>query len=65
MGVDRIIFYSVSCNKCKAPIEDWEGEIGRLTQNNRKLAENIARKVGFKQVSANKWLCPNCVNIEE
>lgn len=48
MGVDRIVFYSVSCDKCKASMEDWEGEIGRLTQNNRKLAENIAREIGFK-----------------
>lgn len=59
MGVERVVFYSVCCNECKASIEDWEGEICRLTQNNRRLAEQIARKIGFEQISKNKWLCPN------
>lgn len=61
MGLERVTFYTIRCNKCSSLLEDWTGEIGRLTKDNRKLAEELAEEQGFKKISANTWICPNCI----
>lgn len=60
MGVKRMIYYTVKCNKCGTLLEDYVGDI---PARKRSAAETIARNEGFIQVSANKWLCPDCAKM--
>ena len=41
MAVERVIFYSVRCDKCNSLLEDYAGELARRTHK-RALAENEA-----------------------
>lgn len=59
MPVERNVFYSVCCDKCHCLLEDYTGELARVTWN-KGIAENIARENGFVQISPRKWLCPEC-----
>lgn len=59
MGIVKVSFYSVECNHCKCLLEDYTGELARVTQK-RKLAEIIAKENGFVQTGKNTWFCPNC-----
>lgn len=59
MAVERVIFYSVRCDKCNNLLEDYTGELARRTHK-RALAENEAKLNGFIQISPRKWLCPEC-----
>lgn len=59
MAVERVIFYSVRCDKCNSLLEDYTGELARRTHK-RALAENKAKLNGFIQISPRKWLCPEC-----
>lgn len=61
MGIERVVFYTIRCNRCNWTLEDFIGEVCRTTENNRPLAERLARKNGFLQITANRWICPNCV----
>lgn len=61
MGVEISSFYTVRCNKCKCLLEDYTGDLGRLTTK-RYMAEELAVENGFTRIGKNTWLCPNCKN---
>ncbi len=64
MGVVKVTFYSVECNRCKCLLEDYSGELARLTYD-RKIAERTAEEYGFLRIGKNTWLCPECRRIEK
>lgn len=57
MAVEREVFYSVRCDGCRCLLEDYTGELARLTYA-RKIAEDLAEQNGFVQISPKKWYCP-------
>ncbi len=59
MAVEREVFYSVRCDLCRCLLEDYTGELARLTYA-RKIAEDLAEQNGFVQISPKKWYCPEC-----
>ncbi len=72
MAIEKEVFYSVRCDRCYRRLEDYTGEIARLTYA-RKIAKQIAKQSGFVQISqrawiwgfiqigiSKKWLCPEC-----
>lgn len=59
MALEKMIFYTVRCDACKCLLEDYTGELARITYT-RGNAENMAKQNGFIQISAKKWHCPEC-----
>lgn len=57
--IEKTVFYSVRCDGCKCLLEDYTGELARLTYT-REIAENTAKRNGFVQISPKKWYCPEC-----
>lgn len=57
--VEKTVFYSVRCDGCSCLLEDYAGELARLTYA-REIAENTAKQNGFVQISPKKWYCPEC-----
>lgn len=64
MRDEREIFYSVRCDGCHCLLEDYTGELARLTYA-RGIAENVAKRNGFVQISPRKWYCPECARTNE
>lgn len=60
MAVEKVSFYTVRCDKCNCLLEDYTGELARITWN-KAIAESIAKENGFIQISPRKWLCSSCV----
>lgn len=59
MGVKKLSYYTVQCNKCLSVLEDYVGEVAGFTTR-REKAEDYARESGFKQIGKNTWICPAC-----
>ena len=60
MGVERVVFHSVRCDKCNKWLDDYKENISKARPN-RIIASSLAKENGFKKVGANIWLCPKCV----
>lgn len=60
MGIKKMVYYTVKCNKCGTLLEDYVGDI---PARRRSDAEDIARDNGFIQMGPNSWLCPECAKI--
>lgn len=58
MSVEKVSFYTVICDFCKCPLEDFTGELARITET-KEEAKRIAVKNGFCY-SNKKWYCPEC-----
>lgn len=58
MSVEKISFYTVICDFCKCPLEDFVGELARITET-KEEAKRIAVTKGFCY-NNKKWYCPNC-----
>lgn len=50
MAVEKVNFYTVRCDKCHCLLEDYTGELARITWD-KSIAENMARENGFLQSS--------------
>lgn len=59
MGIEKIVYHSIRCDKCKCLLNDYKENISRL-KINRNVAVRIAQEVGFVKTDLNQWLCPNC-----
>lgn len=59
MGVEKIVYYSIRCDKCKCLLNDYKENISRF-KTNRNVATRIAQDVGFIKTESNKWFCPKC-----
>ena len=57
MGVVKISYYTVRCNRCN---DITESSTGDLMTRKRTDAEEIARECGYLQIGKNTWLCPEC-----
>jgi|GEM_PF-2650174 len=57
VGLRRIVYYTIECNKCKSPVEDYAGE---LTERNKESIKSIAKSYGFVQMNKDTWICPEC-----
>lgn len=64
MAVEKVVFYSVRCDKCNCLLEDYTGELARLIYT-RDAAEKLAKTNGFVQISPRKWICPECVKKDK
>lgn len=58
MSAKKISFYTVICDFCDSPLEDYVGEICRITET-KEEAERIAIRKGFCYCNK-KWYCPDC-----
>ncbi len=59
MGVEKMVYHSVRCDKCKRLLNDYKESIARL-KINRNVAIRIAQEIGFVKTESNQWLCPSC-----
>ncbi len=57
MGLRKITYYTIECNKCKCVVEDYSGE---LTEKNKEAIKRTAKSFGFIQKGTDTWLCPEC-----
>ena len=64
MGIVKVTFYSVECNRCKCLLEDYFGELARMTYS-REMAEEMAKEHGFLRTGKNTWICPECRKLEK
>ncbi len=46
--VERTVFYSVRCDGCNCLLEDYTGELARLTYK-REIAENAAKRADLER----------------
>lgn len=58
MAIKRLMFYTVICDFCESPLEDYAGEICRITET-KEEAKRIAVRKGFCY-SGKSWYCPDC-----
>lgn len=61
MGVFKRVCYSIKCDTCKSPLEDYTGELIGITDTKEDAVE-LALKNGWRQISKTIWKCPNCIN---
>lgn len=62
MGIEKVVFYSVKCDRCKNSLEDYETDVPR-SMKNRTIAAKVAENNGFLKIRANTWLCPKCAKM--
>lgn len=63
MGVRKRYWYTIECNHCGLPLEDYAGDIAGLT-NTKEQAEGLAKEYGWLQTGKNTWKCPGCCATE-
>lgn len=56
--IEKVVFYTVKCDECAVPLEDYTGELARITET-KEDAKRIAIKNGFCY-NNKKWYCPVC-----
>lgn len=59
LGIEKMVYHSVRCDKCKCLLNDYKKNITRL-KINRNVAIRIAQDMGFVKTKSNEWLCPAC-----
>ena len=59
MGIKRIVYHSVECDKCKITLDDYKEELPKIRPN-RIMVKKIADEFGFVKTENNMWLCPIC-----
>lgn len=62
MGIERIVYHSVGCDKCKKVLDDYEDNLSRIKPN-RIMVTKIAENHGFVRTKFNTWLCPDCAKL--
>lgn len=63
MGIERIVYHSVRCDKCRILLDSYKEELPRLRPN-RTVAAKVASEHGFIKTESNVWLCPKCAAKE-
>ena len=58
MAIKKMTFYTIICDSCDIPLEDFTGELARITET-KEEAQRIAVRKGFCHYNK-KWYCPDC-----
>ena len=61
MGIERIVYYSVRCDKCRTLLDEYDNTLSKYKVN-RAIASKIANENGFIKTESNLWLCPKCAD---
>lgn len=64
MSLVKKICYTIECDAASHDslcnkLEDYIGALDGLTTS-PSIAEDLAKKQGFVQISPRKWICPEC-----
>lgn len=62
MGLKKVIYYSLECDKCQRVAKDSKGV--HLAIKKEAITE-MAIKYGFVKKNKNTWLCPECAKKNE
>lgn len=58
MAIEKLSFYTVKCDFCGSPLEDYAGEICRITDTKEEaMRMAIIKNFCYKN---KKWYCPCC-----